>query len=695
MDNGVMPRPLITIDKDRCNNCLTCITACPVKICIDASGSVQVIDELCIGCGRCIPACLQKARSYNDDTSAFYTALEAGEEIVAIVAPSAAAVFEDIYRLNGYLKAIGVKAVFDVSFGAELTVKSYLAHAEKYKPPIIIAQPCPALVSYCEIYQPELLKYLAPAQSPMLHTAVMIKEFFSKKYKNAKIAAISPCAAKTREFAETGLIHYNVTMNSLKQKIKNDSVRLSSFERVKYDGPLAERGVLFSSPGGLRATAAREAPNLVNSIRKIEGPEVVYKYFHELPDMIKEGTAPFIVDCLNCELGCNGGPGTGNVGMPVDRLEYMISRRAKEHIETNKKSFLGSKLKRNLRKYWKESIYTRTYTDLSERRRRYREPSNAELHSVFLSMNKSSEQDMYNCTACGYGSCRAMAVAIFNTINRPENCHHFLKNKAEEEEKLRSNAIQLANTLIKEIEKSRITLSQLYTRVSNYITSTSELGETLLSSSAKMNKMIAQIHSVTVAAEEKRQNIDSLQTSAQATKKDMQAMLASFTEVEKTTNEIAGIADVIEDISTSTNLLAMNAAIEAAHAGESGRGFAVVASEVRNLASKTGENAGIISANIKNIVKQIGDSLRLSNKADTLLEEMIGEVEVAGHSFSEIIRTHEELNNRSKDLTSDLKLMNDKSETLGESSQSIIEELERIQGLISSLDKAKADAAQE
>ena len=153
---------LITVDKEKCNGCHSCISVCPIKSCMDGSKEkILVVDRLCIGCGRCIPACLQGARSYSDDTEQFFADLAAGENIAVIVAPAAAATFDDILRLNGYLKQAGAKAVFDVSFGAELTVKSYLDHAKKNKPPLIIAQPCAAIVTYCQIYRPELLKWLA------------------------------------------------------------------------------------------------------------------------------------------------------------------------------------------------------------------------------------------------------------------------------------------------------------------------------------------------------------------------------------------------------------------------------------------------------------------------------------------------------------------------------------------------------
>ncbi|GMO31020.1 MAG: hypothetical protein Ta2F_06090 [Termitinemataceae bacterium] len=685
-------KPLINVDKEKCNNCHSCISACPIKVCLDGSGDVvEVIDRLCIGCGRCITACLQSARSYNDDTQQFFTDLQNGVDIITIVAPAAQAVFDDILRLNGYLKSIGVKAVFDVSFGAELTVKSYLNYVQKNKPPLVIAQPCPAIVSYCQIYKPELLKHLAPAHSPMLHTVAMIRHFFPQ-YKNCKIAAISPCAVKKREFVQTKMVDYNVTMLHLKEKISKEKIMLGSFSPVEYDGPPAERAVLFSSPGGLRETIARDAPYVVPKIRKIEGPDVVYKYLSELPEMLREGAAPFIVDCLNCEAGCNGGPGTGLAVEPIDRLEHKVERRSQKQIISNKKSFLGGRLKRDLKKYWKESIYIRTYKDYSNRSGEIKEPTEAQLAEVFKGMKKTSAEDMHNCSACGYGNCEMMAKMVFNGINKLENCHYYLKRIADEEEKLRSSAIDMANHLVFQIETSKETLTKLYDQVSGFIAETKEQGVVIDRSSCNAQNLIDQIHKTTRIAEEKRIGVESLGASTNTAKKDMQALLKAFAEVEQTTNEIAGIADVIEDVATSTNLLAMNAAIEAAHAGESGRGFAVVASEIRSLANTTTENANTISENIKNIIKQIKKSMELSNKTDTVMGQMIEGVDVAESSFSDIIQSQHGISDSTEELTSDLGLLNETSNKLRKSSTGILDALDAINKLIASLDDA-ADTA--
>lgn len=119
---------VIRVDEGKCVNCHACIAACPVKYCNnDAGTKVTVNHNLCIGCGSCIQACTHHARLLVDDSEQFFTALDKKEKIIAIVAPAVASNFPGQYlNLNGYLKFRGVEAVFDVSFGAELTVFSYV-----------------------------------------------------------------------------------------------------------------------------------------------------------------------------------------------------------------------------------------------------------------------------------------------------------------------------------------------------------------------------------------------------------------------------------------------------------------------------------------------------------------------------------------------------------------------------------------
>ncbi|MDR3249340.1 MAG: 4Fe-4S binding protein, partial [Treponema sp.] len=244
--NGEMTlRPIIKVVEENCVNCHRCISVCPAKMCNDGSG--KIVDhhsDLCIGCGECIVACTHGARVGIDDFEVFMADLKKGVPIITIVAPASAASFKGLYlNLNGYLKSLRVKANFDVSLGAELTVKSYLEYIKQANPKTVIAQPCPTLVSFIEMYRPELIPYLAPADSPMMHTMKMIRRFYTE-YKDCKIAVISPCYSKRREFDECGLGDYNVTFRSMEDYMDAKGIDIAQVPAVEYDNPPAERAVL-------------------------------------------------------------------------------------------------------------------------------------------------------------------------------------------------------------------------------------------------------------------------------------------------------------------------------------------------------------------------------------------------------------------------------------------------------------------
>lgn len=736
---------LIEVDQDKCILCHQCISVCPVKFCNDASGGAMMVNpDLCIGCGECISVCEPKARIGKDDFVLFMDALKRGEKIVAVAAPAVASNFPDEYlQLNGWLKSLGVKAVFDVSFGAELTVKTYLEHVKANKPKSVIAQPCPALVTYIQTYQPELIKYLAPADSPMMHTMKMIKEYY-KEHSNHKIVVISPCFAKRREFDEVGIGDYNVVMSRISDYLKSSGIKLSSFPKVDYDNPSAERAVLFSSPGGLLRTAQREFPDIVNVARKIEGPKIIYDYFETLQKDIESGKAPLLIDCLNCDHGCNGGTGT-NKDKTADQLEYYIEKRNREAQEKYNGKFVKKpslrKIRKTVNKYWKDGLYGRKYKDLSGNLKTIKIPTQKEIDEIFLDMQKTKPEDIKNCSACGYNSCEKMAIAIYNGLNSKHNCHVYLEKIEQQFQqnlplvhqfatgdlsvRFKEDGGNEASKFFKEFNSSLESLREMFAKIANLVNITTDLtekiteeSEVLATGAENQNNEASQIaiaveemsktvvhnadYSV-IAAKNAQESVSTANSGGVIVEQTIKGMkniidvvysaASTISHLGSNSQQIGEIIQVIDDIADQTNLLALNAAIEAARAGEQGRGFAVVADEVRKLAERTTKATKEITNMIDKIQKDTEGAVKsiqrgsdeaekgkeLAEKSGSALNDIIHKATATVGVVNQVAASNEELSATSEQISQNIKSIHDVTLNSSNSVRKIVESTEQLQ----------------
>jgi len=241
------------------------------------------------------------------------------------------------------------------------------------------------------------------------------------------------------------------------------------------------------------------------------------------------------------------------------------------------------------------------------------------------------------------------------------------------------------------VTETHATMEQVVVNINKLNNHVESQSTNISQASSAIEEMVANTRSVTETLIKNDTNVKTLMEASEAGRGGLQGVAEDIKEIARESEGLLEINSVMENIASQTNLLSMNAAIEAAHAGDAGKGFAVVADEIRKLAESSSEQSKIIGTVLKKIKESIDKITNSTENVMNRFEAIDSSVKTVADQEANIRRAMEEQGAGSRQILEGMSNVNEITRQVSSASKEMLEGSKEVIQESTKLEKVTQD----